>query len=129
MSSFRILVSAIFALAVLAAPWPIGGNFPFARTWLLGFTLVALLLAIVDIGAKRPLARFPLVWILLALGAGYVLFQASDVSAGLNEKHGGPRPFQQSAVNDTGAISINPAATRAKPVSYTHLTLPTIYPV
>ena len=114
MSSFRILVSAIFALAVLAAPWPIGGNFPFARTWLLGFTLVALILAIVDVGAKRPIARFPLVWILLALGAGYVLFQASDVSAGLNEKHGGPRPFQQSAVNDTGAISINPAATRAK---------------
>jgi len=114
MSSFRILISAIFAIAVIAAPWPIGGNYPFARTWLLGFTIVALLLAIVDAGAKRPIARFPLVWILLALGAGYVLFQSSAVSAGINERHGGPRPFQQSAANDTGAISINPAATRSK---------------
>ena len=114
MNSFRILVGAIFAIAVLAAPWPIGGNYPFTRTWLLGLTLVVLIMAIVDAGAKRPIKRFPLVWVLLALGAGYVFFQASDASAALNEKHGGPRPFQQAAVNDSGAISIYPAATRAK---------------
>ena len=114
MNSFRILVGAIFAIAVFAAPWPIGGNWPFARTWMLVFTLIALVLALIDAGAKRPIARFPWVWLLLALGAGFIFLQSNSASAKLYESHGGPRPFNLSAANDTGAISLYPAATRAK---------------
>lgn len=117
MNSFRILVGTLFAIAVFAAPWPIGGNWPFTRTWLLGFTLIVLVMAILDLGAKRPMARFPWVWILLALGAGYVCFQASSLSAKLNASYGGPKPFQQTEKPDSDqvrSISIYPAATRAK---------------
>lgn len=113
MSSFRILVCAIFAIAVTAAPWPIGGNWPFARTWLLGFALVALILALIDKGAKRPIVRFPWAWLALTLGAAYIFLQSSGASEALNQMYGGPRPYQQSSVNE-GAISIYPAATRAK---------------
>ena len=114
MNSFRILICAVFTIALIAAPWPIGGNWPFARTWLLGFALVALVLALIDAGAKRPIARFPWAWLLLALGAGYIFFQSTTASEPVNQLCGGPRPYQQSSVNDLGTISIFPAATRAK---------------
>ena len=116
MNSFRILVCAIFAIALIAAPWPIGGNYPFARTWLLVFALLGLLLALFDAGAKRSIASFPWVWLGLALGAGYIFFQCTSASESLNQMFGGPRPYQDSSTTSTvdGAISVYPAATRAK---------------
>ena len=117
MNSIRILICAIFAIALIAAPWPIGGNWPFTRTWLLGFALVGLVLALIDKDSKRPIARFPWAWLALALGAGYIFFQSTSASAQLNQMHGGPRPFQQTTeqtTDDLGTISIYPAATRGK---------------
>lgn len=113
MNAFRILIGAIFAIAVFAAPWPVGGNWPFTRTCILLFAILILGLALFDFGAKRRLAKVPLIWILLLIGAGYAFFQGTDTSVFLNEQAGGKRPYAE--VGKTSeTISIYPAASREK---------------
>ena len=113
MNAFRILIGAIFAIAVFAAPWPVGGNWPFTRTCILLFAILILGLALFDFGAKRRLAKVPLIWILLLIGAGYAFFQGIDASVFLNEQAGGKRPYAE--VGKTSeTISIYPAASREK---------------
>lgn len=114
MNAFRILIGTIFAIAVLAAPWPIGGNWPFTRTCLLVFGLIGLGLAISDRNPRRPMARFPVIWIPLVIGVLFVAFQSSTLSASLCEMAGGPRPYSDSVDTDTATISLYPAATREK---------------
>ena len=122
----RLLISVCFAIFAVAAPWPIGGNWPFFRFAAICLTAIAVLVACLAGPEKSLRGNLPIVWMLLMLGAGYVLFQALPASSSLGssvpivnlerfENSGLTQvEIEQFKYPEVEAISVYPAITREK---------------
>ncbi len=96
----------VFVVLAFAAPWPIGGNWPFTRTLFLGVCALLLIGAALEIlqckGSRINDKRQPLiVWCLLA-GIAFTIFQSSEASSGV-QKHLGERNVAVSAALNVGS--------------------------
>ena len=115
------LVTMLFCAAVVLCPWPLAGNWPFARTIFLVGGQIALLLAIVSPGKTTP-QQLPRIWIPLLLGVVFVGFQASSLSGPIhglftaNATAAGQTGAEDILANlpDNRSVSVYPAASRAE---------------
>ena len=88
------LASTLLAgLMILAAPWPIGGNFLYVRTVVLVLTAILGIMAALSCLVERRHFSTSILWLVLPLSAAYVVFQTLDLS---------------------GPISIYPSVTKAQ---------------
>jgi O-antigen ligase/tetratricopeptide (TPR) repeat protein len=112
-------------MAAIFAPWPLGGNWPFFRfaALIVGTALLATTLVLPK--KPSPLVAFPFIWLVVAFGGAYVLFQSLPQSAFLSTPvevvnterfaESGLKGIDlQAEPSDVGAISVYPAATREK---------------
>ena len=124
-----------FVAALIASPWPIGGNYPFARTALLATSAILLLgWAVVIWGAslkdarrehesKQGGLRLPIVCWVLLLGVAFTFFQSSSFSEPFGNRVEAVQPTTTAAQEAGGdtignsaqqAISVYPPATRKR---------------
>ncbi|WP_075084293.1 O-antigen ligase family protein [Mariniblastus fucicola] len=80
-------------LMILAAPWPIGGNYLYVRTVVLLLAAVLGGMAALSCLVERKKFRTSMVWFVLPLAAGYAIYQSLSLS---------------------GPISVYPSASRAQ---------------
>ncbi|MFK7769257.1 MAG: O-antigen ligase family protein [Mariniblastus sp.] len=87
----------LLALAVFAAPWPIGGNWAFTRLALLLVTFSGLIGAVLCQfkSSQSHDTRRTVVWMLLLIGIAFTYFQSSDLSSSVQARFG----KENSAVN------------------------------
>jgi O-antigen ligase len=115
------------------APWPIGGNWPFARTVFLVLSLLSLASACWFLAkqwspsgqtsnTESRLSRLPIIWLVVAVGVGFSAFQASAYSSFLSVENASSTlgEIQTREINGLSTqqrpISVSPAATRSRMV-------------
>ena len=76
----KYATTALAALMILAAPWPIGGNYLFVRTVVLVLAAVLGIAAALSCLVERHRFKTSIIWIVLPLVAGYAVFQTLDAS-------------------------------------------------
>ncbi|MEL7498291.1 MAG: O-antigen ligase family protein [Planctomycetota bacterium] len=113
----RVALFVLTAL-ILAAPWPVAGNLPYARLGFLVMGLLALLLAVVPGDKKQKTPRPFLMWLVLLLGIGYSAVQVIDLGVvGLDGPLNYPskiEPLHTQVADAPNTISIYPAASKGK---------------
>ena len=83
----------LFATMAVLSPWFIGGNFPFARTSLIGGCIAALLVVLLTLvkdicGGIGKGMSVPWIWWVLLLGVGFTAFQAAPQSSTVQSNFG-----------------------------------------
>ncbi len=105
----------LFAILAMVSPWAIGGNWPFARTCFIGFSILGLVLALLELITRRKRFRFQLIWVLLLAGAGLTYLQTvplnDSVREGIQSVAGAESKFVSESLQSP---SVYPAATREK---------------
>lgn len=125
MANLRLLATGIFALLVLALPWPFGGNWPFVRLGIAITGMVLLLSAILWQISQRSVRRTPLVWLPLLLGVVLIAGQLGNWSPGslpvvpfTNPDRPTPEALSELELSQEApsrdSISISPPRTRKK---------------
>lgn len=89
----KLFSTTLAGLMILAAPWPIGGNYLYVRTVVLVLAAVLGIMALLTCLVDRKKVRTNLLWLILPVGAVYAVIQSLDMS---------------------GPISIYPSATKSQ---------------
>ena len=116
-----VISTLLISLLVLAAPWPVAGNFPFARTAFLAVSSILVAIAAIQVYRHKMSIKkihFALLT-MAALGLGLTAFQTvplqgwTDAWPGLYQPPGG-----STEMGARNSISIYPAATRESLVDF-----------
>lgn len=89
----KLFSITLASLMILAAPWPIGGNYLYVRTIILILAAILSIMALLACLVERKKIRTSVLWAVIPLAAAYAVYQATTFS---------------------GPISMSPAATSAQ---------------
>ena len=112
------LFSLVLMVLAFAAPWPIGGNWPFSRTVLLGVSVLLLTGAVLEVfqnkGSQAYVSKQPfIIWFLLA-GIAFTIFQSSEFSSGVQQQLG-EKNIAVSAAIEVGSNANSQFSAAAEP--------------
>ena len=101
------LAVIIYCVLIALSAWPIGGNFPHARTVMLAASIILLAIALFS----RPFqkTRNPAIWGVLLLGLAYLVFQLMPGTGWLRPNLDEFAQVQQRWQNLTDTLSLYPA--------------------